>query len=674
MINNKISELKNIFENSNTNSNDNQYLKIRRKTLLFFKANVAFTRSEIYGKVIQKIKTDNIQLQDISSLTLESLNIQSNADGLDRMSGYLSEIKNAILNNNAQMLGKDYRNGMRKLINTLHKHVSPNSPYNSFKSNLLNTIEYKKNKKDIKDCGFSQSTVTKHYISANNQTITYVKKTNPSNGKDAVNAALASKCLEKVVGDTSIKLANGDESTLKVLNIQAYAGSNNIKQIQELMNNGEILSHKPQGLANISDYKQSVMLGTVFDFFKLADNIAYNIRPTKNTKGQLEYVVFDMDDAFLPTQADDKKHVAPEGIFFDLTPGYVNMFRNNIFDFLDFALQNNPANNSINKFLLKRDNVKLEDFIYGMKQGLIKIQETLNQDEFEELINLVISNEKLGKFTNDLNDYKNKLQEIFISRLQNLKHCIAALDKIGSYFSLNENIQSLMENSEFKNNLKNKLGALVKDEINNSDPFKNKNLEKYYERTTHTKTFSGKNGIKRHTEAVLNNFNEYYKDNCKVNNYFDPLFIEKLLKLHDIGKGIDSNTSKQHENTIKVINENAENIGLSNQEFQIITTIIEHEPIGTLFKSYNESSIPIKDLNYSNAAEQLKKAFLTIKQYEPNLTEKQFFNLICMYYSCDAATYPFIVKQGVFDKKLKFQGNYSTIIDNLYAIWTVPQK
>ncbi len=103
-------------------------LQERRCSWFFFQREVSHTRSEIYCRVIQKIKLEEINSVKLYDLAIEDLSLQEQIIGKEHLDKYLTEIKQAILSGNSKPLHSDYQTLeiTEQLVN-LHTNLdSPN--------------------------------------------------------------------------------------------------------------------------------------------------------------------------------------------------------------------------------------------------------------------------------------------------------------------------------------------------------------------------------------------------------------------------------------------------------------------------------------------------------------------------------------------------------------------
>lgn len=161
-------------------------------------------------------------------------------------------------------------------------------------------------------------------------------------------------------------------------------------------------------------------------------------------------------------------------------------------------------------------------------------------------------------------------------------------------------------------------------------------LKNYYNLPSYTSEFDylpGKlNGIRLHTEAVLHNFTYYFKNVFTQFTGVNPQFMEKCLALHDIGKGVDPDTTKQHINSARIIENNINQLGIEEKIAKAIIAIITQDPLGELIKSGNQDIL-------EKSAVTLNKSYLEVIKCFPKLTREQYFKLIEIYYLCDISSY-----------------------------------
>lgn len=166
--------------------------------------------------------------------------------------------------------------------------------------------------------------------------------------------------------------------------------------------------------------------------------------------------------------------------------------------------------------------------------------------------------------------------------------------------------------------------------VSNIPPIYLETLSKEYLKDSQTKEYSGKNGIRRHTEAVIKNFLTHFAPDFEQVTGFSVDFMMKLLSLHDIGKGL-ALTSHQHASSKNIIKEKRDAIALSKADSNLISDIIAQDPLGEYFQNI---------ISQQECVALLNNSYNKIQKYKPELTREQYFNLMSIYYRCDAGSYP----------------------------------
>ncbi len=164
----------------------------------------------------------------------------------------------------------------------------------------------------------------------------------------------------------------------------------------------------------------------------------------------------------------------------------------------------------------------------------------------------------------------------------------------------------------------------------NIPPIYLETLRNEYLKDAQTNEYSGKNGVRRHTEAVINNFVTHFAQDFELATGFSSDFMVKLLSLHDIGKGL-ALASHQHANSKDVIKKKRDAIALSKAESNLISDIIAQDPLGEYFQSL---------ISQQECVALLNNSYEKVQKHKPELTREQYFNLMSIYYRCDAGSYP----------------------------------
>lgn len=134
--------------------------------------------------------------------------------------------------------------------------------------------------------------------------------------------------------------------------------------------------------------------------------------------------------------------------------------------------------------------------------------------------------------------------------------------------------------------------------------------------------------LKEHTTMVLSQYEKYFADRWR-----SPLISQEgfrlLLALHDLGKPlvvkVTGSTSEQHEYTMKFLPKIVESMNLKPQEIEVIAGIASQDYLGQYLQ--NQSSAEATAENIKSLAHSL------------GVPVTQLFELIKMYYICDAGSY-----------------------------------
>jgi hypothetical protein len=203
------------------------------------------------------------------------------------------------------------------------------------------------------------------------------------------------------------------------------------------------------------------------------------------------------------------------------------------------------------------------------------------------------------------------------------------------------------------------------------DFYQNPTLQRLYAMSSQTPEFSGKNGLLRHHFAVVKNFNNFMQADFREKTGCDREFMFTVLALHDIGKG-QGQKDEQHAYTKDVIKEYAketrrinENLArtvcvwISENLTKIICELITQDPIGHVLKLKGNSAA------MRSALAELDNGFLKIQKYWPEMTRDQYFEVISVFYRCDAGAYPSL-KARLLTDRLEYQlGFVSNTVSSL---------
>lgn len=131
--------------------------------------------------------------------------------------------------------------------------------------------------------------------------------------------------------------------------------------------------------------------------------------------------------------------------------------------------------------------------------------------------------------------------------------------------------------------------------------------------------------IREHTIIVLNQFEKYFASNFSA---IETEVFRLFLLLHDIGKPIaykKGNRDNQYAETIRIIFENTQELGLSDNDFLLFKAILNIDSLGL----YMQNKISLDDA-LDSIKEQSSLSYFDIKS---------FFYLLSVYYQCDVASY-----------------------------------
>lgn len=169
--------------------------------------------------------------------------------------------------------------------------------------------------------------------------------------------------------------------------------------------------------------------------------------------------------------------------------------------------------------------------------------------------------------------------------------------------------------------------------------------------------------IKEHTEMVLRRFTEQKKhvNLCALQKDLKIKDLEKLMlctiTLHDIGKAIGTR-SAQHQNTIPLLEAVLKRVGYDEKAVELAKALVNHDTLGELVR-------PTFNRGVKQAYDKLKKISRSAQ-----VPLQAFFELQRLFYTCDATSYPsvlkkcFLTKNGYFrPKSAKFQA----LVYRIYA-------
>ncbi len=131
--------------------------------------------------------------------------------------------------------------------------------------------------------------------------------------------------------------------------------------------------------------------------------------------------------------------------------------------------------------------------------------------------------------------------------------------------------------------------------------------------------------ISKHTANVVGQFRLYFADDFKA---MSKDRFELFLVVHDIGKSIaheSGNRRNQNLESIKLITNYKDKLGISNEELKIYTALLWHDPIGSFFQG---------KISLLKASSQISE-----QSNKSNLEKNDFLHLLTTYYQCDAGSY-----------------------------------
>ena len=168
--------------------------------------------------------------------------------------------------------------------------------------------------------------------------------------------------------------------------------------------------------------------------------------------------------------------------------------------------------------------------------------------------------------------------------------------------------------------------------------------------------------LEQHTTFILTQFDRYFS-NKKLPGKVSVKLFRVFLALHDLGKPKavkEGNKGLQYEYTKELINEILGRLDFSNSEIKICLSLVDGDPIGQYLYTDN-----LKDAK-KQTSERARRA---------NVPINEFFELLLIYYKCDAGSYTkdagglkALDKLFIFDhknKELKFSKETNDKIDLL---------
>lgn len=139
--------------------------------------------------------------------------------------------------------------------------------------------------------------------------------------------------------------------------------------------------------------------------------------------------------------------------------------------------------------------------------------------------------------------------------------------------------------------------------------------------------------LETHTLAVIDNFKKFFKTQNLFEN--DKIYL-LCLALHDIGKPLAilaGDKNNQHHHTLLILDQIKDLLPIDANSFLKMTTLIDGDPIGKYL-----------DTRYNSP---INEACKTIHEMAAmlNMKDEDFWELITVYYQCDAAGYNFLQKR-----------------------------
>ncbi len=133
--------------------------------------------------------------------------------------------------------------------------------------------------------------------------------------------------------------------------------------------------------------------------------------------------------------------------------------------------------------------------------------------------------------------------------------------------------------------------------------------------------------IGEHTIMVMKQFERYFAQRKLPANLDNGLF-RFILALHDIGKSeaiVRGNKNDQHIYTITIMKYIFDQVDLSNKDKKIATEIVAQDSLGQYIRG---------NVSVAEASETIKQSAKFA-----NLNPRDFFELLTIFYKCDAGSY-----------------------------------
>lgn len=154
----------------------------------------------------------------------------------------------------------------------------------------------------------------------------------------------------------------------------------------------------------------------------------------------------------------------------------------------------------------------------------------------------------------------------------------------------------------------------------------------------------------------MKNFITKFSANFTKQTGLAPDFMIPILCLHDIGKGIGTRSADQHYYNQKVIKKSQSKISIDPALANIASLLSSQDIIGDYLK---------ENINAIMAARKLNILFNQVLENIPLITKVQFFQLMIIYYSCDAGSYPELRKK-IFNHDFDFNEIFNAKINKLH--------
>lgn len=186
-------------------------------------------------------------------------------------------------------------------------------------------------------------------------------------------------------------------------------------------------------------------------------------------------------------------------------------------------------------------------------------------------------------------------------------------------------------------------------------------LDDFYKKDSQTCEFSGEYGLLKHHRAVVARFNSYEAETFQTRTGLPPDFMVKMLSLHDIGKG-EGNKMAQHALTKNVIKRYASVLSLNESDCKVMCLLIAQDPIGEMLQHNDTHTMEC-------ASQELFNGYMKIIKYMPDITKKQYFEIMKTFYRCDAGSYYILEKlylKSSGDSGVSFTDRTSEQVDKLY--------